>query len=39
MKVIQTVKRSIERFPQDFMIQLSDEETAFLKSQIVMSRY
>lgn len=33
----QSVKRNIERFPEDFMFQLTDEETAFWKSQIVMS--
>ena len=25
----QSVKRNIERFPEDFMFQLTDEETAF----------
>ena len=33
----QTVKRNIERFPEDFMFQLTDKETTDWKSQIVMS--
>lgn len=33
----QAVKRNIERFPEDFMFQLSDEETKKWKSQIVIS--
>lgn len=33
----QAVKRNIERFPSDFMFQLTDEETKVWKSQIVMS--
>ena len=33
----QAVKRNMERFPEDFMFQLTDEETADWKSQIVMS--
>ena len=33
----QAVKRNMERFPEDFMFQLTDEETANWKSQIVMS--
>lgn len=33
----QAVKRNIERFPEDFMFQLTDEETTDWKSQIVMS--
>ena len=36
--LIQTIKRNAERFPDDFMFQLSDEEYANLKSQIVTSR-
>ena len=36
--LIQAVKRNIERFPEDFMFQLSDEEFENLKSQIVISR-
>ena len=31
----QAVKRNIERFPEDFMFQLSDEEFLVLRSQIV----
>ena len=33
----QAVKRNIERFPDDFMFQLSEEEFEGLKSQIVIS--
>lgn len=33
----QAVKRNIERFPEDFMFQLSDEELENWRSQIVMS--
>ena len=33
----QAVKRNMERFPEDFMFQLTDEETTDWKSQIVMS--
>lgn len=32
----QAVKRNIERFPEDFMFQLTKEEAEFLKSQIVI---
>ena len=35
--LVQAVKRNIERFPKDFMFQLTDEEFANLKSQIVIS--
>lgn len=31
----QAVKRNIERFPEDFMFQLTKEETAFSRSQFV----
>ena len=31
------VKRNISRFPEDFMFQLTKEEYANLKSQIVIS--
>jgi phage regulator Rha-like protein len=34
----QTVKRQIERFPEDFMFQLAVEEYEILKSQFVISR-
>lgn len=33
----QAVKRNIDRFPIDFMFQLTDEEAEIWKSQIVMS--
>lgn len=33
----QAVKRNIDRFPLDFMFQLTNEETEIWKSQIVMS--
>ena len=33
----QAVKRNSDRFPEDFMFQLSDEEVACLRSQIVIS--
>ena len=33
----QAVKRNLERFPEDFMFQLSREENANLKSQFVTS--
>ena len=35
----QAVKRNIERFPEDFMFQLSSEEFANLKSQFVTSSW
>ena len=35
----QAVKRNVERFPEDFMFQLSREENANLKSQIVTSSW
>jgi hypothetical protein len=35
--LIQAVRRNIERFPSDFMFQLSAEETEILKSQNVIS--
>ena len=35
--LVQDVKRNAERFPSDFMFQLSDQEFANLKSQIVTS--
>jgi hypothetical protein len=34
----QAVKRNIDRFPEDFMFQLSDIEAASLRSQIVTSK-
>ncbi len=35
--LIQAVRRNIERFPQDFMFQLTQQELRILKSQIVIS--
>ena len=37
--LIQAVKRNVERFPEDFMFQLSPEEFANLKSQFVISSW
>ena len=37
--LVQAVKRNLDRFPDDFMFQLSDEEFASLKSQIVISSW
>ena len=37
--LIQAVKRNIQRFPEDFMFQLSQEELSNLKSQIVTSSW
>lgn len=34
----QAVKRNLARFPRDFMFQLTDEEAAALRSQIVTSK-
>ena len=36
--LVQAVKRNRERFPSDFMFQLTEAEFATLKSQIVISR-
>ena len=36
--LVQQVKRNLDRFPDDFMFQLSAEETAALRSQIVTSK-
>ena len=35
--LVQAVKRNLERFPADFMFQLSTEEFANLRSQFVTS--
>jgi hypothetical protein len=35
--LMQAVKRNIERFPEDFLFQLTMEEFQNLKSQIVIS--
>ena len=37
--LVQAVKRNIERFPEDFMFQLSEEEFVNLKSQTVISSW
>ena len=34
----QQVKRNIERFPEDFMFQLTKDEVELVKSQFVISR-
>ncbi len=36
--LVQAVKRNVERFPADFMFQLSGEEFSVLKSQSVTSK-
>jgi hypothetical protein len=36
-RLIEQVKRNIERFPQDFMFQLTKEEAAILRSQFATS--
>lgn len=36
-KLLQAVKRNLERFPEDFMLQLNSEEWTALRSQIVTS--
>jgi hypothetical protein len=37
--LVQAVKRNLDRFPEDFMFQLSGDEFANLKSQIVTSSW
>jgi phage regulator Rha-like protein len=37
--LVQAVKRNIDRFPDDFMFQLSEEEFKNLKSQFVISSW
>ena len=37
--LVQAVKRNLERFPRDFMFQLSDQEFEILKPQIVTSSW
>src|SRR5690349_21273464 len=37
--LVQAVKRNLDRFPADFMFQLTKEEYANLKSQIVISSW
>jgi ORF6N domain len=36
--LVQAVKRNVERFPSDFMLQLTKEEFDSLKSQFVISK-
>lgn len=35
---LQSVKRNIQRFPEDFMFQLNDQEFDFLKSRFLISK-
>ena len=37
--LVQAVKRHIDRFPNDFMFQLTRDEFQYLKSQIVTSSW
>jgi len=37
--LVQAVKRNIQRFPEDFMFQLTSEEFDALKSQFVISSW
>ncbi|MDO8536019.1 MAG: ORF6N domain-containing protein [Candidatus Omnitrophota bacterium] len=37
--LLQSVKRNLKRFPEDFMFRLTSEEMANLRSQIVTSRW
>lgn len=37
--LVQAVKRNIDRFPEDFMFQLDNQEIASLKSQFVISSW
>jgi predicted DNA binding protein len=37
--LIQAIKRNIDRFPEDFMFQLTEQELNILRSQIVTSRW
>jgi hypothetical protein len=37
--LVQAVKRNLERFPEDFMFQLSRDEFSILRSQSVTSSY
>ena len=37
--LVQAVKRNMDRFPEDFMFQLTGREFANLKSQIVISSW
>ncbi len=37
-RLLEQVRRNIERFPEDFMLQLTKEEYESLRSQIVTSK-
>lgn len=37
-RLVEQVKRNIERFPEDFMFQLSQDEAVALRSQIATSK-
>jgi hypothetical protein len=37
--LVQAVKRNIDRFPEDFMFQLTDQEFDYLKSHFVISSW
>src|SRR5437879_367063 len=37
--LVQAVKRNMDRFPRDFMFQLTTKELVLLKSQIVISSW
>lgn len=37
--LVQAVKRNLERFPEDFMFQLTNQELAILRSQSVISSW
>jgi hypothetical protein len=37
--LLQSIKRNADRFPEDFMFQLSEDEFEILKSQIVTSSW
>src|ERR1017187_6750711 len=37
--LVQSVKRNIDRFPHDFMFQITGEESEILKSQFVISSW
>jgi hypothetical protein len=37
--LVQAIKRNLDRFPEDFMFQLTSEEGATLKSQFVISSW
>ena len=37
--LVQAVRRNVERFPSDFLFQLSEQEHKHLRSQIVISSF